>query len=100
MENDDMGDAAAVIDRESVRQWLTGKIAEYRKLDAATIESDVPLANYGLDSVIAVTLTVDVEERYDLVLEPDTFWEYSTIDLLADLIATQLSGAADLSGSS
>jgi acyl carrier protein len=95
-----MGEAAAVVDRESVRLWLIEHIADHRKVDAATIESDVPLATYGLDSVLAVTLVVDVEERYDLVLEPDTLWEYRTIDRLADLIAARLSVVSDSSDSS
>jgi acyl carrier protein len=74
----------------AVQSWLTERIAEYTQTDAATIEPDVPLATYGLDSVIAVTLIVDIEDRYGLVLDADALWEHRTVGLLAELIATRL----------
>jgi acyl carrier protein len=81
-----MGNGATDADRENVRRWLAGRIAEFGKAEATSIGPDVPLAVYGLDSVNAVTLVVDIEEHYDLVLEPDALWEFNTIDALADHI--------------
>ncbi|MFE5563960.1 acyl carrier protein [Amycolatopsis japonica] len=88
----------AATDRESVCRWLTEHIARHRKADPATIGPDVPLAAYGLDSVLAVTLVADIEERYDLLLEPDTLWEYRTIALLADLVSARLNATTDSPG--
>jgi acyl carrier protein len=46
----------------------------------------------AVDSVIAVTLVVDIEDRYDVALEADTLWEARTLDLLADLIIARRQG--------
>ena len=84
---------ATTVDRASVQQWLTACIADYTATDESAIEPGVPLATYGLDSVFAVTLMTDIEDRYDLVLEADTLWEHRTIDLLTELIVDRLTGA-------
>lgn len=85
---------AASADAESIRSWLTERIAGYTKSDSFTIEPDVPLATYGLDSVTAVTLTVDIEDRYDIALEADTLWNYRTIGELADLITDRVNAVS------
>lgn len=85
-----MSGATADLGQENVRRWLAGRVAKYANTEAAGIEPNVPLPVYGLDSVNAVTLVVDIEEQYDLVLEPDALWEFGTIETLADHIIGRL----------
>lgn len=78
---------------EAVREWLTGQIAGYVQRPAAEIRSDLPLAEYGLDSVSAMTVCLDIEEHLGLSVEPTLVWDHPTVDALSDALAGML--AAD-----
>jgi acyl carrier protein len=68
---------------ESLSTWLVDRIAIYLKRTPAEIEASVPLAEYGLDSVAALSLCGDIEESFDLVLEPTVAWDFPTVQALA-----------------
>jgi acyl carrier protein len=77
-------------DSQIMRQWLAELLSRRTGADPSRIRDDVPLTSYGLDSVAAVTIVVDIEERYGIVLDPETLWEYRTIDDLAELVTARL----------
>lgn len=68
---------------ESLTTWLAERIALYLKRQPADIDPDVPLAEYGLDSIAALSLCGDIEDEFDLVIEPTAAWDYPTIHALA-----------------
>jgi acyl carrier protein len=68
---------------QSLGVWLVDRIAVYLKRTPDQIDPTVPLAEYGLDSVAALSLCGDIEEDFDLVLEPTVAWDYPTIEALA-----------------
>ncbi|MFC5906026.1 acyl carrier protein [Streptacidiphilus monticola] len=68
---------------ESLTVWLVDRIAVYLRRSSAEIDPTVPLAEYGLDSVAALSLCGDIEEDFDLVLEPTVAWDYPTVEALA-----------------
>ncbi len=67
---------------EQLRVWLAQRVAAYVQRDASEIAFDVPLAEYGLDSVYALTLVGDIEEHLGIALEPTLMWDHPTIDAL------------------
>ncbi|GGZ73198.1 acyl carrier protein [Streptomyces bluensis] len=75
---------------ESLSSWLADRIALYLKRSPSEIEPTVPLAEYGLDSVAALSLCGDIEEDFDLVLEPTVAWDYPTIEALAGHLVEEL----------
>ncbi|MFJ6381736.1 acyl carrier protein [Kitasatospora sp. NPDC092039] len=75
---------------ETLTGWLADRISLYLKRPADEIASGVPLAEYGLDSVAALSLCGDIEEDFDLVLEPTVAWDYPTIDALAGYLVEEL----------
>ncbi|MFC3456351.1 acyl carrier protein [Amycolatopsis speibonae] len=79
-------------DSRTMRLWLAERVSHRTGADLSRIHDDVPLTSYGLDSVAAVTIVVDIEERYEIVLDPETLWDYRTIDELADLVTARLNG--------
>ncbi|MET7479254.1 acyl carrier protein [Streptomyces sp. NPDC005648] len=81
---------------EELTTWLSDRIALYLKRAPEEIDPAVPLAEYGLDSVAALSLCGDVEEDFDLVLEPTVAWDYPTVGALATHLAESLAaeGAA------
>ncbi|MEV0401888.1 acyl carrier protein [Actinoallomurus sp. NPDC050550] len=66
-----------------IRDWLTQRVAEYLERSPADIDPSAMLAEYGMDSVYAMSLCGDIEAEYDLDVEPTLAWTHPTIDALA-----------------
>jgi acyl carrier protein len=73
-----------------IREWLTAAVAAYLERPANEIDPDAPLVELGLDSVYALTLSGDVEERFDLIVESTLPWDYPTVNALAGFVAGEL----------
>lgn len=72
---------------EEIQSWLRERIAEEIKTAPEAVSLDVPFANYGLDSIVIVTLVGDLEDWLDASLDPTIFWEYPTIEILSRWLA-------------
>ncbi|MQS14902.1 acyl carrier protein [Streptomyces kaniharaensis] len=83
-----------------LHEWLSARVAMYLRRPAISIQPTVPLAEYGMDSVQALSLCGDLEEEFGLDVEPTLLWDYPTIesllgyltDALPDLPATAEEG--------
>ncbi|MGI5157355.1 acyl carrier protein [Microbispora sp. CA-102843] len=75
-----------------LRRWLIERVAAYLRLPPAEIDPTVKLRTYGLDSIHALSLCVDVEETVGLLVEPTLAWDYPTIDDIAAHLAGLLAG--------
>jgi acyl carrier protein len=69
--------------KATIEQWLKIQVAKYVKLSPEEIFSDVLLAEYGLDSVYALTLSGDIEEHLEIILDPTFMWDNPTISALS-----------------
>ncbi|WP_282106779.1 MULTISPECIES: AMP-binding protein [unclassified Crossiella] len=74
--------------RTELRDWLITRVATYLRRRPADIDPARPLAEYGLDSVTTLAITTDVEDRYDLVVDPALAWTHPTADALTTALAT------------
>jgi acyl carrier protein len=72
---------------ENVRAWLIGHVARYLDEPAGAIDPNVPLPEYGLDSVYAFTLCAEIEDTLGVIVEPVLIWEAGNLTGLADHIA-------------
>lgn len=75
---------------ETLRTWLTTRVATYAQRPVHEIQPGVPLAEYGLDSVYALTLTGDIEDHLGLAVEPTIMWDHPTIDALTNALLQAL----------
>lgn len=75
-----------IIDREFFAKWLCSKISEYAEFPAGEIDLNLPLKNYPLDSLNAVTISQDIYEMFTIKTRPDVFWAFDSIDELVDYI--------------
>ncbi|MEY9870874.1 acyl carrier protein [Streptacidiphilus sp. MAP12-33] len=89
-----MTQAAKARNEVTLRRWITERVALYLERDPAAISLSVPLATYGLDSVVALSLCGDIEEEYGVELEPTVAWDYPTVEALADHLGDQIAGSA------
>ncbi|UXY30504.1 acyl carrier protein [Streptomyces sp. HUAS TT20] len=75
------------------RGWLLDRVALYLGREAATIDPTVPLAEYGMDSVCALSLCGDLEDEFGLVVEPTLLWDHPTVQSLLGFLAAELTVA-------
>ena len=72
---------------EALRAWLVRRIAQQVELDPAEIDTAARFDSYGLDSIVAVTISGDIEKLLKKELSPALLFEYATIDELAKHLA-------------
>lgn len=73
-------------DRTSVVDWLSARVALYLGIEPEAIDPEAILADYGLDSSMAVSLAGDVAQLTASEDDPGLVWTYPTILALADHI--------------
>jgi acyl-CoA synthetase (AMP-forming)/AMP-acid ligase II/acyl carrier protein len=78
---------------EVVRDWLVARMAARLQVPAAQIDPREPVAHYGLDSALAVSLVDELGKKLGQELEPLLFWEHPSIEQLAAHLAS-LAGPA------
>lgn len=64
------------------KQVLIDLIATTLKRDPSQIDMDKPIMELGLDSISAVTMTVQLEEILGVPIDPTVILDYETINLL------------------
>lgn len=74
---------------EEIKSWLKEKIAREIKTQPENIAADRPFTDFGLDSIIIVTLVDELEHRLGISLDPTIFWEYPTIEILTDWLVSE-----------
>jgi acyl-CoA synthetase (AMP-forming)/AMP-acid ligase II/acyl carrier protein len=72
-----------------VRTWLAAHLAAATNTTIDQIDTAEPFARYGLDSASAVSLASVVAERAGVSLEATLFWDYPSIDLLAEYLVSE-----------
>lgn len=85
--------ATAATSPQEIRAWLVDRVAYYLERSPADVDEGAALAEMGLDSVYALTLCGDVEDRFGLLVEPTMAWDHPTVDAITAYLAAELEGA-------
>src|SRR4051794_5308710 len=80
---------------QAIRPRLVDRVAPHPERNPADIDEGTQLAEMGLDSVYALTLCGDVEDRFGLVVEPTLAWDHPTIDAITAHLAAAVGGAQE-----
>ena len=75
----------------SLCAWVLQQVSSYIERPVADIDPDVPLAEYGMDSVYALGLCGDIEAEFGLDVDPTLAWQYPTATAIAGYLSEQLS---------
>jgi acyl carrier protein len=62
-----------------LHHWLTDRLAVYLDRLPDTIDPTVPLAEYGMDSVGALSLCGDIEDAFGIAVDPSLAWDHPTV---------------------
>ncbi|MDZ8262761.1 AMP-binding protein [Nostoc sp. ChiQUE01b] len=80
----------SVPSQETIEIWLVANLALYLKIPQSEIDSKQSFAAYGLDSSVAVTLSIQLSQWLEYEIEPTVFWAYPDIKTLAQYLAQDL----------
>ncbi|WP_433520803.1 MULTISPECIES: acyl carrier protein [Nocardia] len=78
----------------TIEGWLVTRIADYTNRAPHQVDPAVPLAELGLDSVSAVSLCGEIEDRWELDLDPTMVFDYPTITDIAEFLTIELAEVA------
>ena len=74
---------------QEIVSWLQQQIAGEIKAEPASIATDVPFTDFGMDSIIVVTMVTNLEEWLNTSLDPTIFWEFPSIEALSDWLVNE-----------
>lgn len=75
--------------REAIAQWCQEYVAELLDVPVESVDPDADFDRLGIDSALAVSLLMEVEERYDIDLAPETLFENPTLNAVATYLHEQ-----------
>ena len=73
-----------------VLTWLTLKFADWLEVPVEELDPRRPISSYGLDSISAVTLSVQLEEELGVELDTAVLWDRPTLESLAEHLTETL----------
>ena len=68
---------------EAISSWLVSKLSAELQIDPSEIDVSEPFTSYGISSVLAVSLSGDLEDWLGRPLSPTLVFDFPTIEALA-----------------
>jgi acyl carrier protein len=81
-------------DASTIQAWLVAKLSEELEIDAGEIDVREPFTSYGMSSVLAVSLSGDLEDWLDRPLAPTLAFDFPSIETLSLYLAGLSKGPA------
>ncbi|MGF0318377.1 acyl carrier protein [Nocardia fluminea] len=78
----------------TTQDWLIERVADYTERAPHQVDPTIPLAELGMDSVSAVALCGEIEDRWMLDIDPTLVFEYPTIAAIATYLSAEIAVAA------
>lgn len=75
--------------KESIAGWCQGYIANLLEVPAAAVDPDATFDRLGVDSAIAVSLLIEVEERYGVELPAEALFDNPTVNEVAAFLSAR-----------
>ena len=75
---------------EKIQRFLIAELSRRLEVDPEALDPRQPFERYGLDSLNALRLAVELEARIDRKLPTTALWDYPSIESLATYLAGEL----------
>ena len=72
-----------------IQRWMQDKIGAALNVAGDSLDPAEPITSYGLDSIAAFTLTLDLSEWLERDLQASLLWEFPTIAELARFLSEE-----------
>ena len=73
--------------REQISEFCIVSLANVLRMARDRVKTDTKFNRLGLDSAMIVYVMMELEEKLDLELSTDDFYDYPTIDALSGYLA-------------
>jgi acyl carrier protein len=73
-----------------VLAWLISKFADWLEVSVEELDPRRPISSYGLDSISAVTISVQLEEELGIELDTAVLFDRPTLESLAEHLTESL----------
>jgi len=77
---------AQSVSRDELQTWLLDRISFYLDKPAENIDPALDLAHYGVDSVYAISIISDIEDRLQVEVDVAEARRRRTVDHLTDYV--------------
>ncbi|WP_412080952.1 amino acid adenylation domain-containing protein [Streptomyces sp. MCL20-2] len=74
---------------DAVTLWLLDRFAAELRFDRDRLSGDVPMHDYGIDSILVTQLVQELGKRLDVSIDPSAFLEHPTADGFAEYLAKE-----------
>ncbi|KAF4408411.1 MULTISPECIES: acyl carrier protein [Streptomyces] len=88
-----MTTAAPEAATEPTTRWITEQVAGHTRLPVSAIAPDVPLGDYGLDSLTGFAVAAAAEDHFGVAVDTTALWDHATVGELAGLLDRMLAAA-------
>ncbi|WP_441349100.1 amino acid adenylation domain-containing protein, partial [Streptomyces sp. NTH33] len=75
--------------KDAVASWLLDRLALELRFDRAKLTGDVPVQDYGIDSILVTQLVQTLGKQLDVSLDPSALLEHPTADAFAAYLAEE-----------
>jgi acyl carrier protein len=73
--------------QQEISELCTASLANVLRIAKDRVKTDAKFSRLGLDSAMVVYVMLEIEEKLDLELSTDDFYDYPTIDELSRYLA-------------
>lgn len=82
-----IGENKTLPSKAEIQDWIVAYLAKLLEVDTEEINVTIPFDRYGLNSAAAVGLTGDLEEWLRMEIDPTIFYDYPTVETLAQCLS-------------
>jgi len=75
--------------KEEIATWCQEYVAQLLEVPAESIDLNANFDRLGIDSALAVSLLIEVEDRYGVDLAPETLFENPNLNAVATYLHEQ-----------
>jgi acyl carrier protein len=75
--------------QQEISELCTASLANVLRIAKDRVKIDTKFSRLGLDSAMVVYVMLEIEEKLDLELSTDDFYDYPTIDELSRYLANR-----------
>jgi acyl carrier protein len=80
--------------RDAILQWCREYVADLLSTSVDAVDPEADFDRLGIDSALAVSLLMEVEERYHVDLSPETLFANPNLNAVADYLHTRTQRSA------
>jgi len=74
-------------DQLSIQSWLIRYVSQAMDIPYEEISINIPIENFGLDSITVIQLTMEYEKWTHQKINPDILYDHSTIERIASYLS-------------